>query len=249
MGSPALRSGRCSRCIISQARRRATSASAGQRTVPGRVRRHDRSAPCHWRLNSTDPMPLARNFNRPVKQFTARTERSRRTSSGPRLRRLTRRERSQMIRTANLVCVTFGLVLPMAVSAEELAPLQAGTFSLRDHTASVYYTARDGNFEVVTTIAPDAGEGAPARCTTQLAPGQIATVSVGSLRHGRAADFAQARARRRYAARGDRPLRAVSVALAIQSRGPARHGGSAARAHSSRRGRPRPSAPSARARR
>jgi hypothetical protein len=89
-----------------------------------------------------------------------------------------------MTRTAKLVCVTFGLILPTAVSAGELAPLQTGTFNLRDHTASVYYTARDGNFEVVTTIAPDSGQGAPARYTTQLAPGQIATVSVGSFGTG-----------------------------------------------------------------
>ena len=85
-----------------------------------------------------------------------------------------------MIRTIKLACVTLGLSLPTVASGGELAPLQAGTFSLNDHVASVYYTVENENFEVVTTFAPGAGESAPARCTAQLAPGQIATVSVGA---------------------------------------------------------------------
>ena len=85
-----------------------------------------------------------------------------------------------MIRTVNLACVTLGLILPTAASGGELAPRQAGTFNLHDHIASVYYTVQNENFEVVTTFAPGAGEAAPARCTAQLAPGQIATVSVGA---------------------------------------------------------------------
>jgi hypothetical protein len=85
-----------------------------------------------------------------------------------------------MIRTAKLACVTLGLILPTAASADDLAPLQAGTFGLHDHVAAVYYTVKNGNFEVVTTFAPSAGDPVPARCTAQLAPGQIATVSVGA---------------------------------------------------------------------
>jgi len=85
-----------------------------------------------------------------------------------------------MNRAAKLACAALGLALPTAASADELAPLEGGTFSLRDHTASVYYTHTNGAFEVVTTIAPDAGPGAPARFTTQLAPDQVATVSVGA---------------------------------------------------------------------
>jgi len=74
--------------------------------------------------------------------------------------------------------------MPTATSADELAPLEGGTFSLHEHTASVYYTNTDRAFEVVTTIAPDAGPSAPARFTTQLAPDQVATVSVGAFGTG-----------------------------------------------------------------
>ena len=70
--------------------------------------------------------------------------------------------------------------MPTTASGGEHAPLQAGTFNLHDHVASVYYTVQNGNFEVVTTFAPSAGDGVPSRCTTQLKPGQIATVSVGA---------------------------------------------------------------------
>lgn len=91
-----------------------------------------------------------------------------------------------MTRAAKLFCVAFGLALPTATSADELAPLEGGTFSLRDHTASVYYTNAGGRFEVVATIASDAGGGAPARFTTELAPDQVATVSVGAFGTGEA---------------------------------------------------------------
>lgn len=85
-----------------------------------------------------------------------------------------------MNRAAKLACVAFGLILPTATGADELAPLEGGTFSLNEHTASVYYTDTGGAFEVVTTIASDADHGAPARFTTQLAPSQVATISVGA---------------------------------------------------------------------
>lgn len=89
-----------------------------------------------------------------------------------------------MNRAAKLVCVAFGLALPIAAGAEELAPLEGATFSLHQHTASVYCTNADRGFEVVVTIAPDAGQGAPARFTTRLAPNQVATVSVGAFGTG-----------------------------------------------------------------
>lgn len=91
-----------------------------------------------------------------------------------------------MNRAAKLFCVSFALALPSATSADELAPLEGGTFSLRDHTASVYYINAGGRFEVVATIASDAGQGAPARFTTQLAPNQVATVSIGAFGTGEA---------------------------------------------------------------
>jgi hypothetical protein len=89
-----------------------------------------------------------------------------------------------MNRTAKLVCVAFGLVLPTAASAGELAPLQAGTFSLREQIASVYYTVQGESFEVVATIASSDGQNEPVRYVTQLAPGQVATLSVGAFGTG-----------------------------------------------------------------
>ena len=69
---------------------------------------------------------------------------------------------------------------PWAAAATELAPLQAGTFVLGEHTASVHYTVQGESFDVVVTVAPNAGASAPSRCTMQLAPGQLSTVSVGA---------------------------------------------------------------------
>lgn len=81
---------------------------------------------------------------------------------------------------SKILCATFALILPVSASASDLSPLQAGTFTLRDHTASVYYTVQSESFEVVATIAPAGGDGAPARFVAQLMPGQIATVAVGA---------------------------------------------------------------------
>lgn len=81
--------------------------------------------------------------------------------------------------TSSLVLFGFGLV--PAASALELRPLQAGTFVLGQHIASIYYTESDGAFEVVTTIAPTLDpDGAPIRFTGSLAEGQSQMISVGA---------------------------------------------------------------------
>jgi hypothetical protein len=73
------------------------------------------------------------------------------------------------------------LALSCSAVAGELSPLQAGTFALGNHTASVYYTVHDGLYDVVTTIAPDADlKGAPMRFVGALAPGQKQTISFGA---------------------------------------------------------------------
>jgi hypothetical protein len=61
--------------------------------------------------------------------------------------------------------------------ASELKPLQAGTFVPGAHTVSIYYTAADDTYEVVTTIA--AASGAPIRFVGFLRPGQKALISAG----------------------------------------------------------------------
>jgi hypothetical protein len=68
-------------------------------------------------------------------------------------------------------------VLPFGAHAAELRPLQAGTFGLGAHTVSIHYTATNGIYEVVTTIA--APTGAPIRFVGFLQPGQKALVSAG----------------------------------------------------------------------
>jgi hypothetical protein len=71
-------------------------------------------------------------------------------------------------------------VLPFGVHAAELQPLQAGTFVLGAQSVSIYYIVSGDTYEVVTTIAPDAGgAGAPIRFVGFLQPGQKALVSAG----------------------------------------------------------------------
>ena len=76
-------------------------------------------------------------------------------------------------------------VLALATSsiagAAELKPLEGGSFTLGDHAVSIYYTAHDQDYQVVTTIAPEAGvAGAPIRFVGLMQPGQSGSVSVGA---------------------------------------------------------------------
>jgi hypothetical protein len=84
------------------------------------------------------------------------------------------------MRRFSAVALVLGSVTPFAAGASELKPLQAGTFVLGDQTASVYYTQSGDTFEVVTTIGPTDGSGAPVRVTGFLLPGQKQMVSVGA---------------------------------------------------------------------
>lgn len=65
--------------------------------------------------------------------------------------------------------------------AQALAPLQAGIFAVENHIASVHYTVSGDDFDVVTTIAPDAEHGGvPMQFVAPLAPGEKQTVSIGA---------------------------------------------------------------------
>jgi hypothetical protein len=68
-------------------------------------------------------------------------------------------------------------VLPFEAYASELKPLQAGSFVLGNQAVSIYYTATDDTYQVVTTIA--AASGAPIRFVGFLRPGQKAVISAG----------------------------------------------------------------------
>jgi hypothetical protein len=67
-----------------------------------------------------------------------------------------------------------------AAGAPELKPLQAGIFALGSQSVSVYYTASGDTYEVVATIAPSDGFGAPIRFVGWLEPGQSALISAGA---------------------------------------------------------------------
>jgi hypothetical protein len=84
------------------------------------------------------------------------------------------------MRRFSAVVIVLGSVTPFVAGAAELKPMQAGTFVLGDQTASVYYTQSGDVFEVVTTIGPTSGSGAPVRMTGFLLPGQKQMVSVGA---------------------------------------------------------------------
>jgi hypothetical protein len=78
------------------------------------------------------------------------------------------------------VSLALATVMPLGTEASELKPLQAGTFVLGAQSVSIYYTVNGDTYEVVTTIAPDAGgAGAPVRFVGFLQPGQKALVSAG----------------------------------------------------------------------
>jgi hypothetical protein len=92
-----------------------------------------------------------------------------------------------MKRTATILALLLGTALPFAAAADDLKPLEAGTFILGTHTASVYYTVDGASYEVVTTIAPTddvSGAGAPARFAASLLPDQKQTVAVGAFATG-----------------------------------------------------------------
>jgi hypothetical protein len=71
-------------------------------------------------------------------------------------------------------------VMPLGADASELKPLEAGTFMLGAQSVSIYYVPSGDTYEVVATIAPDAGApGTPIRFVGFLQPGQKALVSAG----------------------------------------------------------------------
>ena len=86
-----------------------------------------------------------------------------------------------MTRTALSLSLLLGAAMPVTAAAADLAPLEAGTFILGTHTASVYYTVNGTSYEVVTTIAPtDGAPGSPTRLIASLLPGQKQTVAIGT---------------------------------------------------------------------
>jgi hypothetical protein len=86
-----------------------------------------------------------------------------------------------MLRTATALSLLLSAALPSAAAADDLKPLEAGTFLLGMHTASIYYTVEGASYAVVTTIAPASdAPGAPVRFTASLFPGQKQTIAVGA---------------------------------------------------------------------
>jgi len=84
------------------------------------------------------------------------------------------------MKSALVLSSLIGLGMSLSAAATELTPLQAGTFVVGSHTASVYYTDRGGLYEVVATIAPNADlGGAPMRFVGSLGLGQKQTISFG----------------------------------------------------------------------
>jgi hypothetical protein len=85
-----------------------------------------------------------------------------------------------MTRNFAVVAVTLASLVPFVAAASELKPMQGGTFELGDQSASIYYTISGDTFEVVTTIGPSDGSGAPVRLVGFLEPGQKQIVSAGT---------------------------------------------------------------------
>jgi hypothetical protein len=78
------------------------------------------------------------------------------------------------------VSLMVAATMPLGAAASELKALQSGTFVLGAHTVSIYYVPNGDTYEVVATVAPDAGTpGAPIRFVGFLQPGQKALVSAG----------------------------------------------------------------------
>lgn len=63
------------------------------------------------------------------------------------------------------------------VSAEGLAPVQAGRVELGAASGIAYYTVERGGFRVVATLAPRSEDAAPVRVEALLAPGQSVVLS------------------------------------------------------------------------
>jgi hypothetical protein len=71
-------------------------------------------------------------------------------------------------------------ILPFGAHTAELKPLQAGTFVLGAQSVFIYYVPSGDTYEVVATVAPDAGApSAPIRFVGFLQSGQKALVSAG----------------------------------------------------------------------
>jgi hypothetical protein len=78
------------------------------------------------------------------------------------------------------ISLALALSTSFAAKASELKPLESGTFVLGSQSVSMYYTVSGDTYQVVATIAPDAGApGAPIRFVGFLQPGQKALVSAG----------------------------------------------------------------------
>jgi hypothetical protein len=83
--------------------------------------------------------------------------------------------------TGVILATALAASLGGVAAAETLRPMQAGTFTLNDWAASVYYIDSNGSYEVVVTLATLHGEErVPIRLTTELEPGESKTVEVGS---------------------------------------------------------------------
>ncbi|MEM8948569.1 MAG: hypothetical protein AAGA21_15300 [Pseudomonadota bacterium] len=81
----------------------------------------------------------------------------------------------------SMTLIALAFAIPSIAGAAELKPMQGGSFTLGDHAVSIYYTADDQHYQVVTTIAPEAGtSGAPIRFVGMMKPGQTEVVSIGS---------------------------------------------------------------------
>ncbi|MFO1349855.1 MAG: hypothetical protein U1F68_03905 [Gammaproteobacteria bacterium] len=78
------------------------------------------------------------------------------------------------------VSLLSALVFPLAASAVELQPMQAHTVDLGGQTAVIYYTEAKGNYEVVTTVAANEGEGLAMRYVTTVAPGGHAALMLAN---------------------------------------------------------------------
>jgi hypothetical protein len=78
------------------------------------------------------------------------------------------------------VSLALATAMPLSANASELKPMEAGTFLLGAQSVSIYYVPSGDTYEVVATIAPDAGvPGTPIRFVGFLQPGQKAVISTG----------------------------------------------------------------------
>ena len=85
-----------------------------------------------------------------------------------------------MTRDFAVVAVVLASLVPLAGAASDLKEMQGGIFVLGNQSASIYYTISGETFEVVTTIRPADGSGAPIRLIGFLLPGQKQIISAGT---------------------------------------------------------------------